>query len=410
MGLEKEQVKERMKLFRELIASVSDVYLTEYNGGFEVVESNSPYEDLFYLFFRGGETEEARGIPEYLKQEEPLKASNGPAIFTNSMGFTWLSDTEIREGRLHRIYLMGPAFLDEYPAEAIRRQMERRKWPVSEKHRFMEAVKKIPMLSLSRFFEYGIMLHCCLTGERVGSQDFLYPGLLPNPKEDPEEDGQNSQMVENEILRLVEEGNLNYDQEMRRYISVNTGRLADQDAMRDMKNTVIVFTALCARAAIRGGLSPRIAHPLSHQYIRMAERAENFATLNEVNGAMLGDFIRRVHAQKRTMQQISPQIRESCEYISLHLSSCLDIHTLAARLGYTDYYFSSKFKKEVGMSVRDYIMKQKIERAKELLRGSTMDIQTISEQLGFASQSHFGEVFRDLVGESPGSYRSGKGE
>ena len=85
------------------------------------------------------------------------------------------------------------------------------------------------------------------------------------------------------------------------------------------------------------------------------------------------------------------------------------IHALAEKYGYTPYYFSKKFKQEVGMSLRDFAAEKKVERAKILLTRSKMSISDVSEALGFNSQSYFGSVFRKLCGMTPSEYQLNHG-
>ncbi|WP_425357410.1 helix-turn-helix domain-containing protein [Mahella australiensis] len=65
----------------------------------------------------------------------------------------------------------------------------------------------------------------------------------------------------------------------------------------------------------------------------------------------------------------------------------------------------SKFKKEIGYSINDYIKNAKIEYAKMLLSSSTQSVQNISDSLNFCSRSYFADVFQKIVGTSPNEYR-----
>lgn len=60
----------------------------------------------------------------------------------------------------------------------------------------------------------------------------------------------------------------------------------------------------------------------------------------------------------------------------------------------------------MGISVKDYIKKIKVERAKIILRSETISIQEISEALSFGTQSYFAETFHKFTGMTPGEYRS----
>lgn len=119
---------------------------------------------------------------------------------------------------------------------------------------------------------------------------------------------------------------------------------------------------------------------------------------------MYADFVKRVH-KIHTKSGISPNLLVCCNYIERHLNEKLTIKQLAEKAGYSEYYLSQKFKKELGMNVTQYISLKRIERAKMLLHSSNQNIQSISEELGFCNQSYFSEIFRSIVGMSPGEYR-----
>ena len=60
---------------------------------------------------------------------------------------------------------------------------------------------------------------------------------------------------------------------------------------------------------------------------------------------------------------------------------------------------------ETGLPINQYIQRQKIERAKELLRVPKLSISDVSERLAFSSPSYFSLIFRKFVGMSPGDYQ-----
>lgn len=119
---------------------------------------------------------------------------------------------------------------------------------------------------------------------------------------------------------------------------------------------------------------------------------------------MLDDYIQRVRSTKESTG-ISQATLNCCDYISTHLSDNLSIDFLASRAGYTEYYFSRKFKQETGMSIREYINQEKMHKAKILLSSTTMSILEIGTELGFNSRSYFSDTFQKMIGTSPGEYR-----
>ncbi|MBD5449507.1 MAG: helix-turn-helix transcriptional regulator [Lachnospiraceae bacterium] len=68
-------------------------------------------------------------------------------------------------------------------------------------------------------------------------------------------------------------------------------------------------------------------------------------------------------------------------------------------------YLSAKFKAETGLSLTDFILKEKTEEAKRLLCYSDKSLLNIGNYLGFSSQSHFSRVFKKYSGYSPSEYR-----
>ncbi|MDE7183642.1 MAG: AraC family transcriptional regulator, partial [Lachnospiraceae bacterium] len=210
--------------------------------------------------------------------------------------------------------------------------------------------------------------------------------------------------MEQSLMRHVEEGNLDY-QEIYGKIAI-TGSNGDylyRNPSLHHKTNVLVLIVLCSRAAMRAGLSPELAYTLSDYYIANMENADSIAELQTISHTMYHDYTLRVHDMLANTQ-ISRPIQECCNYIQLHSAEKLEIADIAAQIGYAEYYFSKKFKKEVGMSVKDYIKEAKVNRAKIMLR-SGISISEVTDTLNFSSQSYFTEIFRKLTGVTPAEYR-----
>ncbi len=78
---------------------------------------------------------------------------------------------------------------------------------------------------------------------------------------------------------------------------------------------------------------------------------------------------------------------------------------MARELFLSRTYLSAKFKKETGMTLTDFILNEKTEEAKRLLRYSDKTASAISNYLGFSSHSHFVRVFRKYAGMTPNEYQ-----
>ena len=68
-------------------------------------------------------------------------------------------------------------------------------------------------------------------------------------------------------------------------------------------------------------------------------------------------------------------------------------------------YFSTVFKKETGISFSDYVIEQRIEAAKRLLRESGCSVGEIAERVGYTETAYFSRLFKKQVGIKPSQYR-----
>lgn len=99
------------------------------------------------------------------------------------------------------------------------------------------------------------------------------------------------------------------------------------------------------------------------------------------------------------------QILQVTDYINHHLSDSLKIEDLATHLGISKFNFSRLFKKSIGISPHQYVMQQRIERAKQLLIKADFSISNIALKCGFNSHAHLGKYFRTSTGMTPKAYR-----
>ena len=99
------------------------------------------------------------------------------------------------------------------------------------------------------------------------------------------------------------------------------------------------------------------------------------------------------------------QILQVVEYVNDHLNQDIKLADLAALLGISQSHLSHRFKQSIGMTPYQYLLQQRIERAKQLLKQSDRSIMDIAFLCGFSSHSHLSKQFRQLTGMSPKAYR-----
>jgi AraC-like DNA-binding protein len=109
------------------------------------------------------------------------------------------------------------------------------------------------------------------------------------------------------------------------------------------------------------------------------------------------------HSSNGGLPELS--LRRVLEHMQAHLDRELSVTALAAVAQISPFYFSRLFKQSTGLSPHQYLLRQRIERARELLADPRQRIAEVGYELGFPNQSHFTTVFRTLVGTTPGAFQ-----
>jgi AraC family transcriptional regulator len=95
------------------------------------------------------------------------------------------------------------------------------------------------------------------------------------------------------------------------------------------------------------------------------------------------------------------KLRRVLDFIHTHLDQNLTLSELAAIAQASPNYFAAQFKCAMGMPPHQYLILQRVERAKDLLVREKLSIADVATQLGFAHQSHFTKHFKRVMGVTP---------
>jgi AraC family transcriptional regulator len=92
-------------------------------------------------------------------------------------------------------------------------------------------------------------------------------------------------------------------------------------------------------------------------------------------------------------------------YIEAYLEQQIELEQLAQIAGMSRFYFCRLFKESVGLTPHQFVIKRRIERAKQLLSSSKLSIAEIALACGFANQDHLTRYFKRWTSRTPGVFR-----
>ena len=111
--------------------------------------------------------------------------------------------------------------------------------------------------------------------------------------------------------------------------------------------------------------------------------------------------------EKERMQALKGEeiVKELMCELQEHYNEKITLGELAARYYVNESYLSNLFTRTAGMSLMNYLMKVRVEKAKTLLMMSRLSITNIAEKVGYENMKYFTRVFKKITGETPKDYR-----
>ncbi|MFZ6046803.1 AraC family transcriptional regulator [Pseudomonas sp. CR3202] len=99
------------------------------------------------------------------------------------------------------------------------------------------------------------------------------------------------------------------------------------------------------------------------------------------------------------------QMSRAKELIANHLAEGLSVSELAQECSLSRSYFTRAFKRSTGMTPHEWLLKMRVEKAKQLMLHTKLNLSQIGLDCGFADQSHFSRIFLRITGTSPSRWR-----
>ncbi len=281
---------------------------------------------------------------------------------------------------------------------------------------FLSGMKSIIPMPLESVLQMLCTVNYILNDEKLELKDIaIYDAEQSSLKESmqrqkaephPEADAvpHNTYELEQTILNMISHGDTAALHEWSSAAPAVRGGVLAKDQLRQLKNTFVVTATLASRAAIRGGLSVEDALSLSDSFIQSCETLTAPDKIINLQYHMIFEFAERVERIRigKAPTKLSVAV---ANYVQHHLSEPISADEIAKELYLSRPHLSTKFKAETGETLTDFILKEKTEEAKRLLRYTDKTGTAIAAYLGFSSLGHFSRVFKKYAGKTPREYR-----
>lgn len=242
-----------------------------------------------------------------------------------------------------------------------------------------------------------------MAGERtqITMRDVGYQGYL-NREKDFSHYPYDKDMMQYELMRAGDPKAVEVAREMME--PEGLGHLSD-DPLRNAKYLFVCGATLACRYAITGGMPGEKAYNASDLYIQRMDKCQSIEEVKALQVDMMA-FYTNYMANLDKSRAFSKPVVLCLDYIYEHLNQPLRVEDLAREVGLSPSYLSTIFKKEMGVSLSEYIMGRRIKAACNMLQFSGYSYAEIADELAFSSQSHFTKVFREQTGYTPKAYRA----
>lgn len=209
--------------------------------------------------------------------------------------------------------------------------------------------------------------------------------------------------VEEMLLNIVRNGDIDVAKTFDFQNISNQHLIYKNNSFTNMKTNLMIFDALCNRESIKAGVDPLLAFKISNNIKFYINKISLSSELKFVAQRILTTYAKAV--KDYTLLNYSSNIKKIILYIRKNLTYKISLDDIAKDLFITKEHLSRLFKKEMGITISEYIIKAKIQEAKNLLRQTDYNILDIAVLLNFANSSHFSNSFKKITGLSPSDYR-----
>ena len=182
----------------------------------------------------------------------------------------------------------------------------------------------------------------------------------------------------------------------------NLGVMA-MDPMTQYTYLTVAAVTLFSRAALEGGVQADDVFDLSDALLNTLSNARSLEEVHDIYALSAVMFARQVAQQQS--KKASVQVERIRNYIGRNIFRKITLADLAEYMEMSPNYLCNLFTAQSGISIHQYIQREKMDVACNLLQHTDRSISDIAMYMGFQTQSNFSAIFRKWKGMTPTEYR-----
>ena len=180
------------------------------------------------------------------------------------------------------------------------------------------------------------------------------------------------------------------------------------EAMEKMYYEAVCAAAEMCLASIQAGLLDMVAYDIRDEFIKEFDNAVSLPDLYDLVHGMAHSYAAKMKYIIRE-KKYSPRLVKMMTYIEEHLTEKIELAQVAEHVSLSRTYASAIFREELGITMSEFIMNERMLEAKRMLTDTDLTVAAIADRLAFCSQSYFTKNFTAAEGMTPVEYRKQNG-
>ncbi len=299
--------------------------------------------------------------------------------------------------------VIGPVFTAPPDDETISEIVHLLGVNVGEYKYYGDCLSAAPVISLTEFAKIICMANFTLNVSEIKPEE-LFSEIIKEEKAEPLVPPARNYQIEQFLLPLIRKGDVQMLKLLLSSVNYKTVFKLGGDNLASMKKIAISLITLASREAIKGGADIEDALSESDRLLVTLD------SINSVDGVinLLYQAVitfTRIAGSEENEKQLSLPTLKAVKFINRNINKKIKLCDIAEHTGVTENYISALFRRELGVTISDYVKTQKLNEAKRLLSETDMSLSDIADSLSYSSQSYFQNQFKSAFGITPARFK-----